>query len=46
LGAVAIAIIVGDSFIKGCGYMYQNRRYFAAKANAYRNSFGSYFVYA
>jgi len=46
LGAIAIAIIVGDSFIKGCGYCYQNRRYFAAKANAYRNSFGSYFVYA
>ena len=46
LGAVAIAIIVGDCFIKGCGYMYQNRRYFAAKANAYRNTFGSYFTYA
>ena len=46
LGAVAIAIIIGDCFIKGCGYMYQNRRYFAAKANAYRNAFGSHFTYA
>jgi len=46
LGAIVIAMIVGDYFIKGCGYMYQNRRYFAAKANAYRNQFGSYFVYA
>jgi hypothetical protein len=46
LGAVAIAIIVGDCFIKGCGYMYQNRRYFAAKANIFRDRVGSYFVYA
>ena len=46
LGAIAIAIIIGQDFIKGCGYIYQNRRYFAAKANAYRNTFGSYFTYA
>ena len=46
LGAVAIAIIVGDCFIKGCQYVYTNRLLIADKANAYRNQFGSYFTYA
>jgi len=46
LGAVAITIVLAQDFILGCKYVYKNRRYFAAKANAYRNTFGSYFVYA
>ena len=46
LGAIAIAIIIGQDFIKGCQYVYNNRLMIADKANAYRNQFGSYFVYA
>ena len=46
LGAVAITIVLAQDFILGCKYVYKNRLFFAAKANAYRNQFGSYFVYA
>ena len=46
LGAIAIAIIIGQDFIKGCQYVYTNRLLIADKANAYRNQFGSYFTYA
>ena len=46
LGAIAITIVLAQDFILGCKYVYKNRLYFAAKANAYRNQFGSYFVYA
>ena len=46
LAAVSIAIMIGQDFIKGCQYVYTNRLYIAAKANAYRNTVGSYFVYA
>lgn len=46
LGAVAITIVLTQDFILGCQYVYTNRRYFAAKANAYRNAFGSHFTYA
>ena len=46
LAAVSITIILAQDFILGCKYVYKNRLFFAAKANAYRNQFGSYFVYA
>ena len=46
LGAIVVAMIVGDCFIKGCQYVYNNRLLIAERANAYRNQFGSYFVYA
>ena len=46
LGAVAITIVLAQDFILGCKYVYTNRLLFAAKANAYRNTVGSYFVYA
>ena len=46
LGAIAITIILAQDFILGCKYVYTNRLLFAAKANAYRNTVGSYFVYA
>ena len=46
LGAIAITIILAQDFILGCKYVYKNRLFFAAKANAYRNQFGSYFTYA
>ena len=46
LGAISVAIILTQDFILGCKYVYKNRLFFAAKANAYRNQFGSYFVYA
>ena len=46
LGALAVAIMIGQDFILGCKYVYSNRLYFAAKANAYRNTVGSYFCYA
>lgn len=46
LGAIAIAIIIGQDFIKGCQYVYTNRLLIVERANAYRNQFGSYFVYA
>ena len=46
LGAVAITIILAQDFILGCKYVYKNRLFFVAKANAYRNTVGSYFVYA
>jgi len=46
LGAIAITIVLGQDFIKGCQYVYTNRLLIAKKANAYRNQFGSYFAYA
>ena len=46
LGAIAIAIIIGQDFIKGCQYVYNNRLLIIERANDYRNQFGSYFVYA
>ena len=46
LGAIAITIVLAQDFILGCQYVYKNRLYFAAKANAYRNAFGSHFTYA
>ena len=46
LAAVSITIILAQDFILGCQYVYTNRLLFAAKANAYRNELGSYFVYA
>jgi len=46
LGAIAITIVLAQDFILGCKYVYKNRLLFAAKANAYRNAFGSHFTYA
>ena len=46
MGALAVAIMIGQDFIKGCQYVYTNRLLIADKANAYRNTVGSYFVYA
>ena len=46
LAAVSITIILAQDFILGCKYVYKNRLLIADKANAYRNQFGSYFVYA
>ena len=46
LGAISVAIILTQDFILGCKYVYTNRLLFAAKANAYRNTVGSYFTYA
>jgi len=46
LGALAVAIMIGQDFIKGCQYVYTNRLLFAAKANIFRDRVGSYFVYA
>ena len=46
LGAIVVAMIVGDCFIKGCQYVYKNRLLIIERANDYRNQFGSYFVYA
>jgi hypothetical protein len=43
---IALAIVLGDYFIEGCKVVYKNRREILENVNIFRETVGSYFVYA
>jgi len=43
---IALAIVLGDYFIQGCKVLYTNRREILENVNIFRETVGSYFVYA
>ena len=43
---IALAIVLGDYFIQGCKVLYTNRQEILQNVNIFRETVGSYFVYA
>lgn len=43
---IALAIVLGDYFIQGCKVLYINRQEILENVNIFRETVGSYFVYA
>ena len=43
---IALAIVLGDYFIEGCKVVYKNRHEILENVNIFRETVGSYFVYA
>lgn len=43
---IALAIVLGDYFIQGCKVLYTNRQEILENVNIFRETVGSYFVYA